>query len=115
MDMPTITGIERSANQDSVRLAISISPGLDVFRGHFDEAPIVPGVVQIHWALRLANQYLVAVSPLAIDCMEAVKFQQVMTPGAELTLDLELINNKLVFAYRSPAASYSSGKIPLTP
>jgi 3-hydroxymyristoyl/3-hydroxydecanoyl-(acyl carrier protein) dehydratase len=47
--------------------------------------------------------------------MEAVKFQQVMTPGVEVRLDLELANAKLQFVFSSPSKRYSSGKIAISP
>lgn len=113
MDMPQILAIIRSADQSSVKLELAITPGLDVLRGHFDGVPIVAGVVQIHWALQLASQYLAPISPLAIERMEAVKFQQVMQPGVTVSLDLALVSKKLVFSYSAGSERYSSGRIPV--
>ncbi|MES2626110.1 MAG: hypothetical protein V4628_12580 [Pseudomonadota bacterium] len=114
MDLPPIISVMRSAEQNLTSLQLSIHAGLDGFDGHFDGAPIVPGVLQIHWALQFANQYLKPVSPFEIASMEAVKFQQVMTPGIEVKLDLELTNGKLVFMFSSPEKRYSSGKIAIS-
>lgn len=114
MDMPEVLNIrgERSDQKpEKVTLTLAIAAGLDVFDGHFDGAPIVPGVVQINWALKLANRHLCALSPLAISHMEAVKFQQVMLPGSELELDLTLNANKLYFDFHSAEKRYSSGRV----
>jgi hypothetical protein len=43
-----------------------------------------------------------------------VKFQQVMTPGIEVRLDLELADTKLMFVFSSPSKRYSSGKIAIS-
>jgi 3-hydroxymyristoyl/3-hydroxydecanoyl-(acyl carrier protein) dehydratase len=84
---------------------------LHYFRGHFPGMPIVPGVVQIKWAISLARLYLRA-GP-AFRGMEALKFQQVMRPGARVTLDLEYADaaGKLRFSFGSEPARYSSGRL----
>jgi 3-hydroxymyristoyl/3-hydroxydecanoyl-(acyl carrier protein) dehydratase len=111
MDMPAIISVTQNAEQTLASLQLAIHPDLDGFDGHFDGAPVVPGVLQIYWALQFANQYLKPVSPFDIADMEAVKFQQVMTPGIEVSLELELVNAKLTFVFSSPSKRYSSGKI----
>jgi 3-hydroxymyristoyl/3-hydroxydecanoyl-(acyl carrier protein) dehydratase len=111
MDMPTIISVTQNAELTTTSLQLGIHPGLDGFDGHFDGAPIVPGVLQIYWVLQFANQYLKPVSAFDIASMEAVKFQQVMTPGIEVRLDLELVDAKLMFMFSSPSKRYSSGKI----
>ncbi len=114
MDMPTIISVIQNGDQTKAVLNLRISPELDVFEGHFEDAPIVPGVVQIYWALQLANQYLKPLSTLSITHMEAVKFQRVMIPNVETTLDLELVHNKLLFVFRSESVRFSSGRIVIT-
>ena len=115
MDMPAIVSVTQNAEQTRASLQLAIHPGLNGFDGHFNGAPIVPGVLQIYWALQLANQYLKPVSPFDIANMEAVKFQQVMTPGIEVRLELELANATLIFVFSSPSKRYSSGKIAISP
>src|SRR5215203_1085027 len=111
MDMPTIISVTRNEEQTLASLQLAIHPELDGFDGHFDGSPIVPGVLQIYWALQLANQYLKPISPFDIANLEAIKFQQVMTPGIEVRLELELVHAKLMFVFSSPSKRYSSGKI----
>jgi 3-hydroxymyristoyl/3-hydroxydecanoyl-(acyl carrier protein) dehydratase len=115
MDMPIIISVTHNAEQNLASLQLSVHAGLDGFDGHFDGAPVVPGVLQIYWALQFANQYLRPLSPFDISGMEAVKFQQVMTPGLEVKLELEIVNAKLLFAFSSPTKRYSSGKIAISP
>jgi 3-hydroxyacyl-[acyl-carrier-protein] dehydratase len=118
MDMPEVLSVQAQAGLDKIRVALAIPASLDVFKGHFDGAPIVPGVVQINWALKLANQYLREIPPEDIAHMEAVKFQHVMVPGCDPVLELEMNGNKLAFTFLSPtetAVRYSSGKVVLGP
>ena len=81
------------------------------FPGHFAAAPVVPGAVQIAWALDLAASRL----RTGARChrMEALKFQQLLRPGAPVTLTLraDQARGKLYFAYRDGDANYSSGRL----
>ncbi len=86
------------------------------FDGHFPQAPVLPGVLQVAWALALATPRL----GTSIDCreMEALKFQHLLHPGdhVELTLyfDAEQIasgRGKLHFAYHLDGAHCSSGRL----
>ena len=114
MDMPAIISVTRSPSQPAAILQLAIHPHLDGFDGHFDGAPVVPGVLQIYWALQFANTYLKPVSPLDITNLETIKFQHVMTPGIEVQLELELVGAKLQFVFSSPSRRYSSGKIAIS-
>lgn len=115
MDMPTVIHVHRTDAESRVSLDLGVESSLDVFHGHFPGMPVVPGVVQIHWALQLVNQYLQPLSPLAISHIESLKFQQVITPPAELRLDLELSAAALRFTYSSAAGRHASGKVVLLP
>jgi 3-hydroxyacyl-[acyl-carrier-protein] dehydratase len=114
MDMPTVISVTRNPDQSVASLQLAIHPDLNGFDGHFDGTPIVPGVLQIYWALQFANIHLRPVSPLDISNLEAIKFQHLMTPGIEVRLELELVNAKLQFVFSSPSKRYSSGKIAIS-
>lgn len=114
MDMPTVISATSDADKLVASLQLAIDPDLDGFDGHFDAAPIVPGVLQIYWALQFANTYLRPVSPLDIANLEAIKFQHLMTPGIEVRLELELANAKLQFVFAAADKRYSSGKIAIS-
>ena len=106
---PIIAGCRNRASGASVDLVIP--EDLHYFRGHFPGMPIVPGVVQIKWAISIAHACL-GVAP-AIRGMEALKFQQVLRPGESVVLDLEYAEaaGKLRFAFASGLARYSSGRL----
>lgn len=81
------------------------------FSGHFAATPVLPGVVQIDWALSLARELLVL--PPRFVGMEVLKFQQLARPGDQLSLSLRFDagRSKLYFAYRAATGACSSGRI----
>jgi 3-hydroxymyristoyl/3-hydroxydecanoyl-(acyl carrier protein) dehydratase len=96
---------------DGAVLALRIPETLAYFKGHFDEIAVVPGVVQIQWAVHYARQHMEL--NLAFSHMEAVKFKDLLLPGqlAELHLRYPGAGRKLEFCYRSERSEYSSGRI----
>lgn len=92
-------------------LALRIPLDLAYFPGHFPQAPVLPGAVQVGWALAFASARLG--TPLRCHVMEALKFQQLLRPGdrADLTLRYDPVRHKLHFAYRYGETSYSSGRL----
>ena len=92
-------------------LNLSIPPDLAFFSGHFPKTPVLPGVVQVDWALALGQQRLDL--PPRFAGMEVLKFQQLVRPGdaIELTLRFDRERQKLHFAYRNDTAACSSGRI----
>jgi len=92
-------------------LQLSVPPDLAYFSGHFPKAPVLPGVVQVEWALNLGRQLLNLPGKFA--GMEVLKFQQLVRPGDEVQLHLRFDpeRGKLYFAYRNDTATCSSGRI----
>lgn len=92
-------------------LLFDTTPDLLVFDGHFPQAPVLPGVAQIDWAVRCAR--LAFVLPPRLLRMEAVKFQRVVGTHqrVELTLDWNTERHTLTFAMRSDAGPHSSGRL----
>jgi acyl-coenzyme A synthetase/AMP-(fatty) acid ligase/3-hydroxymyristoyl/3-hydroxydecanoyl-(acyl carrier protein) dehydratase len=92
-------------------LQLSVPPDLAYFSGHFPKAPVLPGVVQVEWALNVGRQLLNLKGPFA--GMEVLKFQQLVRPGDEIQLHLRFDpeRSKLYFAYRNDTATCSSGRI----
>lgn len=92
-------------------LQLSVPPDLAYFSGHFPKAPVLPGVVQVEWALNLGRQLLNLNGAFA--GMEVLKFQQLVRPGDEIQLHLRFDpeRSKLYFAYRNDTATCSSGRI----
>lgn len=79
------------------------------FTGHFPEQPILPGVVQIGWAVHFAGE--VCGLGTAVRNLEQIKFRRPIMPGARLTLRLtpSADGAKLRYEFRDADHSYSSG------
>jgi 3-hydroxymyristoyl/3-hydroxydecanoyl-(acyl carrier protein) dehydratase len=92
-------------------LQLAVPPDLAYFSGHFPRAPVLPGVVQVEWAMSLGQQLMDL--PAKFAGMEVLKFQQLVRPGDEIQLHLRFdpVRGKLYFAYRNETATCSSGRI----
>ena len=89
--------------------------GLHYFAGHFPQAPVLPGVAQVHWAIQIARQLFEVTHPFR--AMHGLKFQHVVFPEdvTRLTLYYDAGKASLKFAYTSPARRHSSGRIDFQP
>ena len=96
---------------DRAQLALRIEPELIWFDGHFAGHPVLPGVVQVHWAIRLGEKHLAIDG--TFDSIQALKFMHVITPPAELVLDLNYSHEakRLQFRYLDAERVYSTGRV----
>lgn len=106
-------------NADEVSLQLLIPPDLFYFQGHFAERPILPGVVQISWALHFGRQYLfgdLQCKP-QFKALEAIKFQSFVVPAQQIELQLRWAaeKHKLTFTFQSTQGMHSSGRIVMSP
>ncbi len=102
--------LERRASENKVELDLLISADLDYFNGHFPEAPILAGVVQLDWAVNFGRQELSM--PYPVKDIEVLKFQVVITPGMTVTLTLEkTAPTKFSFSYVSQKGQHASGRV----
>jgi 3-hydroxymyristoyl/3-hydroxydecanoyl-(acyl carrier protein) dehydratase len=112
MSLPPI--LAKRAAGNAILLDLSVPAELDVFRGHFPEMPVLPGVVQIDWALRLARaQGLIRGEAEMRDFQ--VKFRNIIRPQMPLTLTLRFddIKRRVHFDYHCAGALMSSGHLNL--
>lgn len=84
---------------------------LDYFKGHFPVAPVLPGVAQVEWAIRLGRKIFDAHGTFC--GMRALKFQHVLRPDQPTRLRLQYDAQKgvLGFSMDGPGHQYSSGRI----
>ncbi|MDX9843052.1 MAG: AMP-binding protein [Aquabacterium sp.] len=84
-ESPTVTWLTRGA--DEALASLDIHERLSVFKGHFDRAPILPGVAQLDWALMLGRASFDL--PPHFVRLEALKFVNPVTPGTTLYVSLQ--------------------------
>lgn len=99
--------------KDGVEIEISLPTELFYFQGHFPHRPILPGVVQIDWAVRFADRYLK--TNIGSARTFNVKFKSIIEPDRRLTLALNRSTDKrkLSFEFRDGTDVLSSGAIGL--
>jgi len=103
--------IGQQQTDEGLQLELVVPLDLAHFTGHFPGTPILPGVVQIDWAITLGQRLMTL--PPRFAGMEVLKFQQLVRPGdrISLTLRFDQERGKLHFAYRNGDAACSSGRI----
>lgn len=82
-----------------------------VFRGHFPERPIVPGVLLLDWAQAAIEAQL----GQQFQALTEAKFHSPATPADVLELDFEIGISAVRFEIRSTARKIASGRFPLIP
>ncbi|MGW8392578.1 AMP-binding protein [Pseudoduganella sp. HUAS MS19] len=109
--LPSVRELENEPGR--VLLELSAPANLLYFDGHFDVAPILPGVVQVDWAIHYGRQYF-GLPPL-FKGLNQLKFQQVIGPENPVHLELayDAARHSLRFSYSSTVGQHSSGRIAL--
>ncbi len=103
--------VRRESDQDGVILHLHMPEDLFYFDGHFDEAPILAGVVHVDWAVEFAMDHFAIHGDF--QRIEALKFFKILMAGAEVTLDLryDRETGRLKFQYGNAETKYSSGRV----
>lgn len=98
--------------EDVLAIAMEIAPSVQWFKGHFPEQPVLPGVVQTHWAVELARALVVAPSQTLCGVVN-LKFHKMILPGAIVTLVLQADQRgvSIKFRYLEEGQLYSEGKL----
>jgi acyl-coenzyme A synthetase/AMP-(fatty) acid ligase/3-hydroxymyristoyl/3-hydroxydecanoyl-(acyl carrier protein) dehydratase len=103
--------IDRQLVNGQLTLQCYIPTQLIYFDGHMPNRPILPGIVQIHWAEAFGRRWLAVTGRFA--CLEVVKFQKVILPHYQVSLSLNFnhTTQKLGFCYESKKGVHSNGRI----
>lgn len=109
-DWPRVESLQR-ISPGRVQLGLLVREDTCWFEGHFPSHPVLPGVVQLHWASRISSRIWEQLQ----DCLEVknLKFQKLVLPGAELQLDLEHDDStrQVSFRFSQKAEVCSQGRI----
>jgi acyl-coenzyme A synthetase/AMP-(fatty) acid ligase/3-hydroxymyristoyl/3-hydroxydecanoyl-(acyl carrier protein) dehydratase len=111
---PRAEGVEvlaEARDGNELHYELRVPPSLVHFDGHFPGVPILPGVVQLDWAIRLASEHVPGVDGLA--SIDRLKFTAPVRPGALLALTLahDAPRRRVQFAYRLGERDCASGVI----
>lgn len=108
-ESPAVEWVRRDASHAEALLRLDAS--LAAFDGHFPQAPVLPGVAQLDWAIRLGREAFAL--PSRMLRLEALKFQQIARPGMQLHLKLDWHPDKamLAFLYESQVGTHASGRV----
>ena len=106
--LPTM--LDHHRNEHIVTMLLHIPTDLAFFAGHFSSIAIVPGVVQLHWAVQFANDVFNLNSLFTNG--SKIKFKHIMLPNDKPLLKLEHIASQRLILYSyttQDEESYSSG------
>jgi 3-hydroxymyristoyl/3-hydroxydecanoyl-(acyl carrier protein) dehydratase len=87
---------------------------LALFDNHFRAAPVVPGVMQVAWALAFGARHY---GPMSCGTMDAVKFRRLVRPGDRLHLEVahDTGRGRLDFTVRIDGILCSSARLHVVP
>lgn len=96
---------------DHAEFTLAVSPTLAAFNGHFPDVPILPGVVQVDWAMHYAQACFAL--PGTFMRIEALKFHHAVHPDDILHLALDRVSGKSAvnFAFSRNAQTIASGRL----
>lgn len=106
---PQLLAVQQTAD-DEVQLRLDVPPLLACFADHFPGEPLLPGVVQLGWAVQLAGQQFGIGTPLSQ--VVQLKFQRPVRPGCELVLHLKRRSTlEIAFRYADSQRDCASGRL----
>ncbi len=108
-DRPEI--LEERREPDALERRCRVPTGLACFAGHFPDGALVPGVLQLDWALELAGELLGA--PPAVTEIQQLKLRTPLLPGSEFRIRTRLVGSRVDFRLWAEHCEYASGRIRL--
>lgn len=107
-DFPHIAAIEEAG--DEVLLRLEVAPDLAWFRGHFPGQPVLPGIIQVHWAAEVASALFDLDGPPRH--IKRLKFSNIVVPPRTVELVLARHGEREVqFTVRSVDQQHSQGRL----
>jgi 3-hydroxymyristoyl/3-hydroxydecanoyl-(acyl carrier protein) dehydratase len=105
--------ISSRRGDDTVELALNVPADLACFPDHFPNYPMLPGVLQLAWAIA-ASQREFALRGAATRIV-GLKFMQPIRPGDDIALQLQRVAPaEIRFSYQHGDTRCSSGRLQFT-
>jgi 3-hydroxymyristoyl/3-hydroxydecanoyl-(acyl carrier protein) dehydratase len=107
--MPNILSVTKTERRTIIE--IQIPSDLAHFSGHFPGLPILPGIVQVDWAIRLMQNTFDIAGERFVG-IKGLKFSAPLLPDdkATLTIDLEPDKGRMLFNIQSGKRACTSGQ-----
>ena len=109
--MPIVSDVVPDPAAAALDCRLRVPYDMSIFRGHFPSAPIVPGVMQVGWAVELARAHGLADGVLT--GIGAAKFRRLVRPGMCLVARLERGEppRQVHFRYRQGDTVVATGRL----
>ena len=102
--------LSHAIGDESLGLVFDIQPDLDWFRGHFPGHPVLPGIVQLHWAVAVAAAYF-EIPEVPAEVLR-LKFKSIVVPPCTVELTLARpAPTDVQFEYTGSERQYSQGRL----
>ena len=105
LSFPLILDVKQEDEKCTIKMVFSNT--CNFFCGHFDEFPVLPGVVQLYFAHLFAEE--IFKTEISKDTVKKVKFSHIIKPDEELELVLEKSEKNIGYTYRTKETVCSSG------
>jgi len=104
--------VEQGKKPKEVGALAYVRPELPCFDGHFPGQPLLPGVIQLHWAVSLAESiWPVECAVTQFSGSKAIKFKSPVLPSSVLTIRLQLNTSGVALAITTPGQALTSGQL----
>ncbi len=100
-----------AADAEETTVSITVSKDIAWFAGHFPEQAVLPGVVQIHWAAKIAKSIFSGLGDFRI--VNNIKFKTMIFPEAKVDIVFAYNPEKqsVKFAYKDSSHIFSTGTL----
>lgn len=103
--------LESSKDGQTYRVKVAFNAAHEIFKGHFPDLPVVPGVCQTQMLIEVLGQVLNR--PIEMRLAHHIKFLALLNPTKENTIDMEIKIDKeeadriwVSAIYTSPVETY---------
>ncbi len=109
MILPELSAIE--CDGETALIRFSLDDQTPYVQGHFDRRAVLPGVVQVGWAIAFTEKYFD--TQIHFYAMKSVKFTQLVLPPVEVEMKLNYNKSKGLIKFQShtPTGKCGSGII----